>query len=138
MSTIFNGMDAYGLVFNSNLMHCLAAKVCTDFEEDTWDDYKYDYIDEVIEKLGLERCGSFSGSVFSIDSYGNETFECSDIYQDDTIYFMELNRYPALLKKAYDSIEQIEEECKHRIGAYLPDSFDYKGNLMHIVGGYWG
>ena len=138
MSTRFNGLEAYGLVFSPNLMHCLAANVCDDFEESTWDNYKYDYIDEVVEKLGLECIGSFTGETFNINRNGRDTWELADIYQDDTIYFMECSRYPSLLEKAYDSTEQIAEEFKRRVGEHLPKDFDYIENLKHIVGGYWG
>lgn len=44
----------------------------------------------------------------------------------------------ALFKAAYKDMNELIDEFKSDIGEYLPEDFDYRANIRHIVGTYFG
>lgn len=131
-------VNEYGLVLNTNHLQILAARILDDYSDEGWEIDKYGIVDELTYKSCVNYIGDFCGEAFTIKDSGETDFMNSEPYNSDTIYYIPILNYPTLLKSAYNSIEEIVSEYKERIGNYLPDNFDYRSNIKHIVGTYFG
>lgn len=60
------------------------------------------------------------------------------MYDGDRIYYIQVSSYPTLFKPAYKSMDELIAEFKEKVGEYLPEDFDYRSNIRHIVGTYFG
>ena len=59
-------------------------------------------------------------------------------YSGDQIYYIPVNSYPTSFKPAYENMDALIAEFKEKVGEYLPEDFDYRSNIRHIVGTYFG
>lgn len=131
-------VDDYGLVLNTNDLHILSVNLIEDFTEEEWETEKYGYIEAVVDKLGIESISEFSGEAFTIKDNGESDWSNTDIYSGDAIYYVGTSSYPNLFKQAYKDINELIEEFKKKIGKHLPEDFDYRSSVRHIVGTYFG
>lgn len=134
-------VDDYGLVLNTNHLNMLAAKICQDYSEEKWNSSvsnRCDYAEEVVEKLDLEYIGEFDGEATAIRDNGWSNWSDSICYSGDTIYFVPLSYYPNFFEAVYADISDIVNDVKNKIGKYMPDDFDYRANIRHITGTYFG
>lgn len=132
-------VDDYGLVFNGNHLNMLAAKLCEDYTDEDFDKNRYDYYDIVKDKLSLQSIPEFTGEALSVENDGITVWDdTQDIYIGDTIYYLNLSKYPTLFKVAYKNMNEIIDELKTKIGKYLPNDFPYRNFIRHIVGTYYG
>lgn len=131
-------VDDYGLVLNTNHLHLLSAKLLDNFTEKEWENDKYGCVEEVVDKLGIKSIGDFSGEAFAINDNGESDWSNTDIYSGDSIYYVGISVYPSLFRCAYRDIDELITEFKGKIGEYLPDNFDYRSSVRHIVGTYFG
>ncbi len=125
-----------------NHLNMLAERVCEDYSEEKWNSSafdRYDYIYEVVEKLDLQYISEFVGEATLVEDDG-ESGWCDSIYysSDDTIYYVPLSYYPNLFKAVYTDIGDIVNDVKEKIGKYMPDNIDYRANIRHITGTYFG
>ena len=74
----------------------------------------------------------------AIDDSGNDDYNSSEVYNDDTIYYVPTKNYGTLFKAAYANMEELESEFRNKFNKYLPDDFDYRKHICHIVGTYFG
>lgn len=132
------GVDDYGLVLNTNHLQILASRVLEDYSDEEWEIDKWGVIDAFADKIGIEGIGDFSGEVFAITKSGTDDWTNSDTYSGDSIYFIPVQEYPNLFKRAYNNMEELVLEFKGKISNYLPEDFDYRNNIRHIVGTYFG
>ena len=125
----------YGMILDEETIKVIASKVYEDYSEGEEDDWGYvlsdegicDYISEFIgEAQSLEDDGTFTWG----DNYTN--------YNCDTIYYISLSHYPTLFKKAYESMDEVIDELKSKLGEYLSEDFDYRSRICHISGTYFG
>lgn len=119
-------VDDYGLVFNGNHLQLLASQVCDDYTEKDYDKNRYDYYEAVVDKFALECIGEFTGEAIYVDDEGSSRFDIVDIYNADSIYYLSLSEHATLFKSAYNSIDDIINEFKTKVGKYLPDNFQYR------------
>lgn len=135
------GVDDYGLVLNTNHLKLLAYQLCEDYSEKEWEEdasSRYVYAEKVSGKLNIEYISEFTGEALYINDDGNDRWINTDAYSCDTIYFIPIRYYPNLFKSYYTCIEDIVFELKEKIGKYLPATFDYRNNIRHIIGTYYG
>lgn len=132
------GVDDYGLVLNTNHLQILASRVLEDYSDEEWEIDKWGVIDAFADKVGVEYIGDFFGEAFAITDSGENDWSNSDVYSGDTIYYVPVSEYPNLFKQAYNNIGELSLEFKKKIGRYLPETFDYRNNIRHIVGTYFG
>ena len=125
--------EDYGLVLDFETMKHICAKM---------------FADEPVEE-GDEGCalyeagicnlfGQFTGEAFGIQDNGNDIWDNSTTYSCDEVYYVPLDKYPSLFSTAYKDINEIVEEFKAKIGEYMPDGYDYRANIRHIVGTTFG
>lgn len=126
-------VNDYGLVLDYNALNLLAARVCEDYTDDGWDKDMSGYIGGVEDYFDLTGIYGFTGDTYKINKEGYAEGN-ADIYSYDDIHYYALSRYPSLFKAAYKNMTEIVNECKEKFGQYLPDNFDYAGNIKVIVG----
>lgn len=125
----------YGLLLDEETIKIIASKLFDDFSEDEKEDLAYLLYDNGI----CEYISDFTGESFPIRDDGYVSW-CDDgeNYRCETVAFVPISNFPTLLKRAYESIDEIIDEFKGKVGEYLPDGFDYRGKLRHISGTYFG
>lgn len=128
-------VDDYGLLLTEGTMKVIASKVCDDFEDMEEDEYGY----SLYEKGICEYVSEFEGEAgILLDNGLNNWVTGGEIYNEDSIYYIPCKSYPTLFKAAYENMDALIAEFKEKVGEYLPKDFDYRSNIRHIVGTYWG
>lgn len=128
-------VDDYGLLLTDETMKIIASKVCDDFEDLEEDEYG----DALYEKGICEYIGDFTGEAgILFDDGMNDWMKNGEMYNGDRIYYIQVSSYPTIFKAAYENMDALIEEFKSKVGEYLPDDFDYRSNIRHIVGTYFG
>ena len=128
-------VDDYGLLLTEKTMKIIASKVCDDFEDMEEDEYGY----ALYEKGICEYIGDFSGEAIRITDDGyHEYGNNGESYSGDQIFYVPMRSYSTLFKPAYENMEALIAEFKEKLGEYLPEDFDYRANIRHIVGTYFG
>lgn len=86
-----------------------------------------------------EYVSEFEGEAgILLDNGLNNWVTGGEIYNEDSIYYIPCKSYPTLFKAAYENMDALIAEFKEKVGEYLPKDFDYRSNIRHIVGTYWG
>jgi hypothetical protein len=132
------GVNDYGLIVNEETAKLLASKVFNEYTEESYDEDPDYYIDELYEKGFVEYISEFTGESMEVDDEGKSIWGTGETYDSDRIYYVSVWCYSTLFKAAYENMNELVSEFKTRLGEYLPDDFDYRGNIRHIVGSYYG
>ncbi|MEE1084956.1 MAG: hypothetical protein UH850_14615 [Paludibacteraceae bacterium] len=128
-------VDDYGLLLTEKTMKMIASIVCDDFEDMEEDDYGYDLYDKGI----CEYIGDFTGEAFRITDDGyHEYGKSEESYRGDQIFYIPICSYSTLFKPAYENMDELIAEFKEKVSEYLSDDFNYRANIRHIVGTYFG
>lgn len=128
-------VDDYGLLLTEETMKIIASIVCDDFDDMEKDEYGDALYDEGI----CEYIGEFTGEAIRITNDGyHEYGNNGESYSGDRIYYVPICSYSTLFKSAYENMDELIAEFKSKLSEYLPDDFDYRSNIRHIVGTYYG
>lgn len=128
-------VDDYGLLLTEETMKIIASKVCDDFEDMDEDEYG----DALYEKGICEYIGDFTGEAGILFDNGlNDWISNGEMYNGDHIYYVQVSSYPMIFKAAYKNMDALIAEFKEKVGKYLPEDFDYRSKIRHIVGTYFG
>lgn len=68
----------------------------------------------------------------------DRVYSGSETYDVDVIYYVPTKNYGTLFKAAYANMEELESEFRTKFNKYLPDDFDYRKHIRHIIGTYYG
>ena len=132
------GVNDYGLIVNEETAKLIASNVFNEYTEESYDEDPDYYLDELYEKGIVEYISEFTGESTEIDDEGKSIWNSGETYDSDRIYYVSVWSYSTLFKAAYENMDALVSEFKVRLGEYLPDGFDYRGNIRHIVGSYYG
>lgn len=128
-------VDDYGLLLTKEMIKSIASKVLDDLEERDEDEYG----DALYEDGICEYIGEFTGEAIYIEDDGTEDWRRSgESYSGDRIYYINVSKHPSLFKAAYENMDALIAEFKEKVGDYLPEDFNYRASIRHIVGTYWG
>lgn len=128
-------VDDYGLLLTKEMIKAIASKVLDDLEERDEEEYG----DALYEDGICEYIGEFTGEAIYIEDDGTEDWRRSgESFDGNRIYYVNISKYPTLFKAAYKNMDELIEEFKSKVGDYLPEDFNYRANIRHIVGTYWG
>lgn len=134
------GVNDYGLLVDYGTLKLMAeAKLGDDFDpDDFWSD-EVSYATDFCEEGILEYIGDFTGGTCLIsddgtDAWGGE----ANVYREEWIAYIPCDRQSTLFKRAYRDVDEIIEEMKQKVGELLPDDYDYRKNIVHVVGTYFG
>lgn len=128
-------VDDYGLLLDEKTIKFVASKV---FDYWVEDGEVYDLACDLYDNGICEYIGEFTGEAQEIDGNGCYWGEESKDFDHDMIVYVQASNYPTLFRKAYNNMNELVEEFKKKIGEYLPDDFDYRNNIRHICGTYYG
>lgn len=134
--------DDYGLLLTEETLKILASKIVIAKGEEYSDElYENDpefYNDLVTDELDIEYNSEFTGEATLVKENGAEDWDDSITFNNDILRYVRVDKYPNLFRAAYNSIDDVVEEFKAKLGEHLPDDFDYRANFRHIVGTYYG
>ena len=138
MSMRDNAVNDYGCVMTRYMLKTMCSKHYREYKEEKSDDDEYNFNDALYEEGVVEYISEFTGEAMVIDNNGNDDYNSSEVYNDDTIYYVPTKNYGTLFKAAYANMEELESEFRNKFNKYLPDDFDYRKHICHIVGTYFG
>lgn len=128
-------VDDYGLLLTEEVMKIIASK----FRQNMEDADDYDDGDILYEEGICEYISDFTGEAMHVaDDGSNNWVKLGRDYRGDSIYYVSTSSYPTLFKAAYENMDALIAEFKEKVGEYLPEDFDYRSNIRHIVGTYFG
>lgn len=128
-------VDDYGLLLTEETMKIIASKVCDDFENME----EGEYGDALYEEGICEYIGDFTGEAgVLLDNGLNDWISNGEMYDGDRIYYVQVSSYPTIFKAAYENMDALIAEFKEKVGEYLPEDFNYRANIRHIIGTYYG
>lgn len=131
-------VNDYGFLMTSDMMKAVASKVCDNFDEDTFEADSWDYCDEIYTMNLVEYISSFTGEAIELKDDGTDNWSVSEEFGADCIYYIPVKNMSTLFKSAYENMEELVEEFKERLKEYLPEDFEYRKYIRHIVGTYYG
>lgn len=132
------GVNDYGLIVTKETMKLLASKAIEEFTEEDYEEDSGYYAYELYEQGTIEYISEFTGESMEIGDDGGNLWGSGEIYNGDSIYYAPAWEEGTIFKAAYNNIEELISEFKERLGEYLPDDFDYRTHIRHIVGTYYG
>lgn len=133
MSTRTYAYEDYGLLLNNEAITMICEKVFADEPHEECSDGFALYDAEI-----CQMAGNFTGETYPIKDDGCDQWSDSETYDDDSVFYIPVKKYPTLFKSAYSDVDEMIAEFREAIGEYLPNDFDYRANIRHIVGTTWG
>ena len=125
--------ENYGLVLSKDVMKLICEK---EFVDEPVEDEEYGM---ALYDADICNCmGNFTGEALYVNDDGSDNWGHSQHYNCDSVYYVPANKYPTLFKTAYKDIDELIAEFKEKVGEYLPEDFDCRSNIRHIVGTYFG
>ena len=131
-------VDDYGLLMAEETLKIIASQYCEDYTEEGYDDDEFHFNEKLYEAGVVDYIGEFTGEAMEIDNDGKTTWNTGEMYDWDYIYYVPVSRTISLFKAAYNNMDELVDEFKEKLCKYLPDDFDYRGNIRRIVGTYYG
>ena len=131
-------INDYGLVMTREMLKTICSNYYREYTEEKYNDDEYSFNDALYEEGVVEYISGFTGEAMVIDDNGSDDYNSSEAYNDDTIYYVPNQNYGTLFKAAYANMEELESEFRNKFNKYLPDDFDYRKHICHIVGTYFG
>lgn len=125
--------EDYGLVLNEEMIKMICEKVFADEPHGEEDDGYALYSTDI-----CQLAGNFTGELFPLSDNGVDGWDNSEFFDSDTVYYVPMKKYPQLFGTAYNNMNEVVEEFKERLGEYLPEDFNYRSHIKHIVGTTWG
>ena len=131
-------VNDYGLVMTREMLKTICSKYYREYTEEKYNDDEYSFNDALYEEGVVEYISGFTGEAMVIDDNGNDDYNSSEAYNDDTSYYVPTQKYGTQFKAAYANMEELESEFRNKFNKYFPDDFDYRKHICHIVGTYFG
>jgi hypothetical protein len=131
-------VDDYGLLMTTETLKIIASQICDDYTEEDYNGDEYYYNDMLYDADLIDYISDFTGEAMEIDNNGKNEWNAGETYNCDRIYYVPIGRISTLFKATYNSMDELVNEFKEKLGEYLPDDFDYRGNIRRIVGTYYG
>lgn len=125
--------EDYGLVLDDKALRHICDKAFADNPVNEGDETYALYEAEIINLFG-----EFTGEAFCINDKGDDIWDRSISYSCEEVPYVPLKKYPSLFRAAYKDFNEIIEELKEEIGEYLPEDYDYRSNIRHIIGTTFG
>ena len=138
MSMSYYAVDDYGLLITKETLEIMASKVCEDYTEEAYREDEWSFNEDLYDEGLVERISEFIGEAIAINDDGTSRWYDCKSYHCDSIHYLPVKKVHTLFKAAYNNIDEIVDEFKEKLGEYLPEDFDYRNNIRHISGCYYG
>lgn len=129
-------VDEYGLLIDDAAIRYVARNLKkNNVEEPDWDD-----IAAAEEELDCYYTSEFYGEAFAIRDDGRDDYDSDTrlLFDGDVLYLIPLRRYPTLFSTAYNNMQEVIAEVRQGVERLLPQDFDYRNHLRHVIGSYVG
>ena len=123
----------YGLVLDEETVKRIYEKVFGR-EPENLADMEFELFDKGI----IEYISEFTGEAMRLYDDGTDDWRDSITYSADVCYYVAIEKYPSLFKANYKDMDEIIDEIKSRVGEYMPEGYDYRVNICHIIGTTFG
>lgn len=130
--------DEYGLLATDEVLKAIASVVCDNYTLEAYEEDNWEFCDRLYNLGIIEYLSGFTGESIRIKPSGEELFGLGEEYSDDCIYYIPISKKISLFKAAYSDMDELVSDFRSRLQRYLPEEFDYRGHLRHIVGVYYG
>lgn len=131
-------VNDYGMLITEEMLRTIASNVFDDYTEEEYENDTWSFIDYMYDRSIIEYISEFTGGAICIKDDGTDGYEIIKTYSDDEIFYIPASRISTLFNAAYNGIGEMIEEFKNNVGKYLPDDFNYRPYICHIVGTYFG
>lgn len=131
-------VDDYGLLMTREMMETIVSKYCSDYTKQKYEDDEHGFNCDLYQAGIVDYISEFTGESMEIDDSGRTIFTQSETYDNDIIYYIPACNYSTLFKPAYNNMDELISEFRWKLCDYLPDDFDYRKRIRHIVGTYYG
>ena len=126
-------VNTYGLVLDEEELRAVGKCLCEmndelepDSLEDPW---------EICDEVGLEYITEFTGETYYVKDDGVDDWSTCE--SPDNVYLYGL-QIPKLIGAVYHNMGEIVDECRRAVGQFLPQTFDYRSHIRHVVGVVYG
>jgi hypothetical protein len=134
----YYGVDDYGLIMTDEMLKTIASKHCADYTEEAYNENDWDFKNELYEAGIIEYISEFTGESVDVEDDGRDVYTIGEEYWNEAIFYVPVNNYRTLFKAAYNNMDEIVSEFRWHLHELLPEDFDYRGHVRHIVGSYYG
>ncbi len=124
--------EDYGLVLDKETMKHIFEKKFNEPADD------YDVGQELYDNDFCNAAFSFTGETFYLSDKGEDMWAESTSYCCSEVYYVPIDHYPSLFNAPYGGMSDIIDEFEAKVGEYMPDGYDYRANIRHIVGTTFG
>ena len=131
-------VNDYGLLMTKEMLKAVASKVIENYSDKEYDNNEMDFNYKLYEFGIIETISEFTGEAMQINIDGSDKWSGAECFSSECIYYVPVSNYPSIFAAAYRDMDEIANEFKEKLGEYLPDDFDYKFYIRHIVGTYFG
>lgn len=131
-------VNDYGLLMTKEMLKAVASKVIENYSDEEYDNNEMDFNYKLYEFGIIETISEFTGEAMKINIDGSDNWSNGEYFNSECIYYVPALNYPSIFTAAYNNIDEMANEFKEKLGEYLPDDFDYKFYIRHIVGTYFG
>lgn len=131
-------VNDYGLLMTKEMLKAVASKVIENYSDEEYDNNEMDFNYKLYEFGIIETISEFTGEAMKINIDGSDNWSNGECFNSECIYYTPASKYPSIFTAAYNNIDEMANEFKEKLGEYLPDGFDYKFYIRHIVGTYFG
>lgn len=131
-------VNDYGLLMTKEMLKAVASKVIENYSDEEYDNNEMDFNYKLYEFGIIETISEFTGEAMKINIDGSDNWSNGECFNSECIYYIPASKYPSIFTAAYNNIDEMANEFKEKLGEYLPDDFDYKSYICHIVGTYFG
>lgn len=95
----------------------------------------------------ISYTGAFTGDAMEVNDNASPMWSKSESFSDDTIYYIELPKWPMMFKAAYKDMDELVTDMKKRYDEAVRESCGelpemtrklIRGNLRYVCGTYYG
>ena len=131
-------LNDYGLLLDRDALKYIATRDRFGFTEEDYENDEWECNDSIRNTNIIDWTSEFTGEAIQIYDDGRNAWGLSTSYYCDDIFYVPVEHMSTLFKAAYTDIDEVIAEFKSGIGKYLPEDFDYRNNIRHICGTYYG
>lgn len=93
-----------------------------------------DFIPDVADAYDICYLTGFTGDARAVYEDGCSSETSEECFNYDEVVYLHVPEMPGLFKAPYTGMGELVDYFRQEYGEYLPQDFDYAGNLRHFVG----
>ena len=131
-------LNDYGLLLDRDALKHIATCDYFGFTKEDYENDEWECNDGIRDAGIIEWVSEFTGEATQIYDDGRNAWGFSTFFSCDDLYYVPARHMSTLFKAAYKDIDEMIADFKSGVGKYLPEDFDYRNNIRHICGTFYG